>query len=136
MRRNKQAYNNFVCPKCFHQLNKCTCRYFPPWQLIFIDEHIQDQIRILNEKGYVTTGCCESHFDMPGSWPHVCFNMDYPEITAHLPTGFRYVKGKHAVCRILPDKLTQEDHAAMKADALNNLLEWCRALPVRSGAGG
>lgn len=131
MRRNKQAYNNFVCPKCFRQLNKCTCPYFPPWTLIFIDEHIQDQVRILNEKGYVTTGCCEAHFDMPGSWTHVCLQENYPEIVEHLPVNYKYMKGKHAIYFAYPQGLTEEEHAAMKEKALSVLLDWCKGLPAR-----
>ena len=29
-RRSKKLLENYVCHKCFRQINKCVCEYYPP----------------------------------------------------------------------------------------------------------
>lgn len=132
LKKDITAYMNFVCPKCFHKLHECTCSLFPPWNLIFIDEMIQDHVRILNEKGYLTSGSCEGHYTgQPGANTAICFAMDFPEIIeSTLPDGFKYNKGKHAVWHFYNAKLSEEKFNIEKAHMLLKLLEWCRTLPV------
>lgn len=131
MRRSKAAYMNFVCPYCFHKLHECTCEYFPPWELLFIDDHIQSHVRILNEKGYTTNGSCEGHYTgKPGANTAICFVMDYPEIvTSEMPEGFKYNKAKRAIWHFYDAKLNRKDFESEKVMALIRLLEWCRGLP-------
>lgn len=131
MRKSKAAYMNYVCPHCFHKLYECTCKYFPPTDLLFIDNRIQDHIRILNEKGYTTTGCCEGHYTgKPGANTGICFLMRYPEITESvLPEGFSYNKAKNAVWHFYDAKLNRKSFEIEKIAALIKLLEWCRGLP-------
>ena len=126
---------NFVCPQCFHRLNECTCRFFPPWQLIFIDQNIQDHVRILNEKGYITNGCCEGHYTgKPGANTAICFVRDYPQITGSaLPDGFAYNRGKKAVWHFYDAGLNRKAFDLEKTAALIRLLEWCRALEANAG---
>ncbi len=62
-KRNLKTYRNYVCPYCFNQVNKCTCKEYPPYTLIQIDEGIQKTIRELNKKGYKTRFSCEGHYD-------------------------------------------------------------------------
>ena len=57
MRKN---WKSFVCPKCFNQINNCTCKFIPDY-LIGIDEEMQYAIKILNQKRYVTQYCCCGH---------------------------------------------------------------------------
>ena len=90
MRKNKDAYMNYVCPYCWHTLNKCTCELFPPYHLMFIDRNIQEHIRILNEKGYRTTGCCEGHREVCIS-TYVSFANDYLD-GINMPNRFKYDK--------------------------------------------
>jgi len=122
---------NFVCPQCFHKLYECTCDYFPPWELLYIDERIQDHVRILNEKGYVTTGSCEGHYTgKPGSNTAICLRMDYPTIiNSEMPDGFKYNRGKHAIWHFYDAKLNRKDFEREKAMELIKLLMWCRELP-------
>ena len=61
IRRSKKLYEEYVCLKCFNQLNKCVCKNYPPKELIHIDKDIQEHIRILNQKGYLTKYCCAGH---------------------------------------------------------------------------
>lgn len=131
MRRAKAAYTNFVCPYCFHKLYECTCRLFPPWNLIYIDDKIQDHVRILNEKGYITTGSCEGHYTgHAGANTGICFAQDYPEIIAsELPEGFKYNRSKHAVWHFYDGKLDRKTFDLEKTVSLIRMLEWCRALP-------
>lgn len=132
MKRTKSAYMNYVCGNCFHKLYECTCEYFPPWSLIYIDEGIQDPVRVLNEKGYVTTGCCEGHFERGHCTDtNICLQMDYPEITERpMPEGFAYMKRKHAIFHEYPIAImTKEECAEKKQDAVATLLAWCNELP-------
>ena len=59
--KNKDAYENYVCPNCFNQLDKCICITFPPYYMTWIDVKIQEHVRILNKKGYFTKFSCEGH---------------------------------------------------------------------------
>ena len=131
MRKSKAAYMNFVCPHCFHKLHECTCSYFPPWSLLYVDEKIQDHVRIMNEKGYTTTGSCEGHYTgKPGSNSAICFLIDYPEIIeSELPEGFKYNKSKHAIWHFYDAKQNRQDFEIDKAASLIKLLDWCRSLP-------
>lgn len=61
MIENKKQYKNYVCSKCFNQVNKCTCDY-APYTLIQIDEKIQNAIRALNMSGIYTQQCCAGHY--------------------------------------------------------------------------
>lgn len=62
-RKNLKVYRNYVCPNCFNQVNKCTCKEYPPYMLVQIDEGIQKSVRELNRKGYRTRFSCEGHYD-------------------------------------------------------------------------
>lgn len=126
-------YKQFVCPKCFHQLQECTCRFFP-WNLIFIDEKMQAVVRAFNQKGFITTGCCEGHYeDEAGTSIYICFLQDYPEILAayqRMEKEFaelkvRYVKGKHGLVRMFSrkelDKMGIDKYAQIKKLIISTL---------------
>ena len=127
MRRNKEAYMNYVCPYCFNSLNKCICKLYPPYHLIWIDKGIQEHIRALNQKGYTTTNCCESHA-LPDSI-YIMFANDYGfgESIA-IPEGFKYHKKKRLLCFYYDTKVTNEELEIIKKEKLNILLEWCKSL--------
>lgn len=56
-----KTHHDYVCHKCFRQIEDCTCRFYP-YSLLQIDEEIQEQIRILNvDKKYCTNGSCSGH---------------------------------------------------------------------------
>lgn len=57
----KHTAKDYVCPKCFNRINKCICNYSTD-NLIMIDYKIQNAIKILNQKKYYTTACCEGHY--------------------------------------------------------------------------
>ena len=125
MRRSKSAYLNYVCPYCFNALNNCTCELFPPYHLILIDKNIQEHIRILNEKGYRTTGCCEGHGNT-----YIAFANDYFK-DVEAPSGFKYHKNKRMFSHSYSSKLTKEEARELKKEKLEVLLEWCKSLPNR-----
>lgn len=136
MKKNKKAYENFVCPHCWNTLNKCTCDIFPPYHLIFIDRNIQEHVRILNEKGYHTTGCCEGHLEhhkeRKGSAnTHIICGRDYFKETG-IPEGFKYCKRGMGVAYDYSSKLTKEQFIAIKEEKLAVLLEWVKSLPNRN----
>lgn len=127
MRKSKAAYINYVCPYCWHTLNKCVCDLFPPYHLILIDEKVQEHIRILNEKGYHTTGSCEGHGKVCIT-TYISFARDYFENT-NIPDGFEYNKKKKVIRYTYSTKLSKEKMEEVKNKKLEILLEWCKNLP-------
>ena len=130
MKKNKEAYINYVCPHCWNTLDNCTCKLFPPYHLIFIDRNIQEHIRILNEKGYRTMGCCEGH-RVRCINTYIAFPNDYfKEIGT--PEGFKYDKKRRTITYTYSPKLTERKMEELKAEKLAILLEWIKGLPDRN----
>ena len=130
MRKSKAAYMNYVCPHCWHTLNNCTCDLFPPYHLVFIDKNIQEHVRILNNKGYRTVGCCEGHRKVCIN-TYITFANDYFGDTS-APEGFKYNKKRKTVAYAYSTRLTKEDMEKIKEVKLEALLEWCKSLPSRN----
>lgn len=129
MRRNKDAYMNYVCPHCFNTVNKCTCELYPPYSLIFIDKDIQEHIKVLNNKGYRTIGCCEGHYKERCISTYIAFAMDYGfGESIEVPKGFEYHKKKRMIYFEYSLKLSKEEMEEIKKEKLNNLLEWCKEI--------
>ena len=128
------AYKNYVCPVCFQQLPNCECEVNMPYTLLFIDEKIQEHIRLLNRKGYMTSGCCESHYDREnGTNIHISFTMlPKKEYLDTLPKGFKYYKPDAIICYISP-KHTKAEFEEIKTQKLSELLDWVKSLPQYSG---
>ena len=127
-KRDESIYANYVCPNCFEQPHKCTCKVFPTYYLIWIDEGMQEHIKILNDKGYDTKYSCESH--EPANIIYVNFDADY--ITKHnlsVPEGFKYAKSRYQLEHSYNKKMSMEDFEKDKKKHLNILLEWCKNLP-------
>ena len=132
MRRNKETYMNDVCPYCFNTVNKCTCELYPPYSLIFIDRGIQEQIRILNNKGYATRGCCEGHYKGHCISTYIAFPMDYGfDESIKIPEGFKYHKNRRMIYYDYSQKLSEEAMEELKNEKLNTLLMWCNDLEER-----
>lgn len=130
MRKNKEAYINYVCPNCWNTLNKCICELFPPYHLIFIDKNIQEHIRILNEKGYRTIGCCEGH-RVRCINTYIAFVDDYFK-EMNTPEGFKYDNRRRLITYTYSSKLTEEKMEILKAEKLETLLKWIKNLPKRN----
>lgn len=119
---------DYVCPHCWHSVDECTCEY-QPWKLIQIDRNMQPIIRILNEKGYVTEFCCESH-DVHGNmyikfrYKHG-FGSDLPA-----PEGFEIRDKSETISFIYDSKATTEEFEKQKREHLDSLMKWCEELPV------
>jgi hypothetical protein len=127
MKKNKNAYMNYICPYCWNTLDNCTCDLFPPYHLILIDRNIQEHIRILNEKGYRTTACCEGHREVCLNTYIAFANNYFGDIKA--PDGFEYDKQRRIVTYTYSKKLTKEEMEELKKEKLNKLLKWCNDLP-------
>ena len=130
MRKNKEAYKNYVCPHCWNTLENCSCELFPPYHLLFIDKNIQEHVRILNEKGYRTIGCCEGHRERCIS-TYIAFSNDYFD-GINIPDGFKYHKKRRTITYTYSTKLTEEKMEELKSEKLSALLEWCNSLPYRN----
>ena len=122
IRRSKKMMENYVCPRCWHQIHECTCDLYPPSELIMIDINIQDIIRILNKKGYQTRACCESHFGYSYSI-YIAFTYDY---SFEPPEGFNYAKSRSAISYTYKknEYENKELFERIKAEKLKILLEW------------
>ena len=130
MKRTKKVSENYVCPNCWNQVQNCICEYYPPWQLIMVDVNIQEVVRLLNQKGYHTIGCCESHYD-GNPILYIAFMTRY---NIGLPDGFTYAKGKTSVDYYFKkdDLKTKEKYEKIKMEKINALLEWAKSLPDNS----
>lgn len=133
--QEKPDLTEYVCARCFRKPDECACGNSLPEELVVIDEGIQEHVRILNEKGYTTSYCCESHS------PHGNLYIQFQsarglEALPPLPSGFRskyrgtiveHVYGKDSRTR---KKMTTEAFEQEKAESLTSLLEWCESLPA------
>lgn len=128
VRRSKKVMENFVCPSCWNQIQSCTCQNYPPYHLVMIDVNIQDAIRILNQKGYQTIGCCESHFGDSCSI-YVAFPFD--QGFSNIPDGFSYTKQKTIVSYAFNknERENEELYKIVKEEKLKTLHEWVESLP-------
>lgn len=129
MNKNKEAYMNYVCPYCWYTLDKCICRLFPPYHIIFIDKNIQEHIRLLNEKGYRTVGCCEGH-RVRCINTYIAFADDYFK-DIRIPDGFIYDKKRRMITYTYSMKISEEKMEESKKEKLTVLLKWCKDLPKR-----
>ncbi len=129
MMRTKKMMENYVCPICFNQLDKCICKSYPPWSLIMVDKGIQEVVRILNNKGYITKASCESHYD-GNHILYVSFLMDFP-FSIPVPDGLKYNK-IHKIIEYRfkkKDLESKEKFDAIKAQKIELLTEWVKQLP-------
>ena len=132
--RRPLPYGEHVCPHCFNRINECLCGGLLPGHLILIDEGIQEHVRILNEKGYATDYCCESHGACDNLYISFVYAYGFGE-TLPSPGGFRCKQRGKLVERVYGKdsrarkRMTQEQFEAEKKASLDSLLEWAKALP-------
>lgn len=135
--RDKSIYDNYVCPKCFYTMDKCECKIFPHYSITWIDKGIQEIIRILNSKGYMTQYSCESHTPQDNLYIAFYYGYGFGK-TLPAPEGFKikssgrtieHLYGKDSRAR---KKMTAEEFEAEKKECLDNLLEWAKALPEQA----
>lgn len=128
VRDEKSWLVDYVCADCFNTLENCTCKNRPMKKVIIaVDKNIQEHVRILNQKGYITLDCCESH-NKHGNM-YISFTSDYGFGTAlPLPNGFKKLK-KCAVSIMYKKNISDEEFSSKKKEYLDTLLEWCNNLP-------
>ena len=121
---------SYVCPSCIRVVEDCRCKLYP-YYLVQIDTLILPIIRLLNEKGYITTGCCaghpnteREHFIIDGIY--ICFDQDYGFLNDY-PEGAVYEKVKNCI-RILPKEDDLDNLEYFQQRALDDLLEWAELL--------
>lgn len=117
-----------------------------------IDKGFRPIIKLLNEKGYVTTVCCEGHLDkLPKPKTqridiYLGFKYDYEfpiPIPLHNDVFYNYrpkSKRDKPYSLQIADKIfywftpiscSVEDKEKMRQSTMNKLLEWATALPIR-----
>lgn len=121
---------SYVCPNCLREVDDCRCAQYS-YYLVQIDTLILPIIRLLNEKGYKTTGCCAGHpnaerdaFIQGGIY--VCFDQDYDFID-DLPEGAQYSKLKHCIM-FVPQGAEIDDLLLYQRQVLDDLMEWTELL--------
>lgn len=135
MVRRKKDYRDFVCSKCLRQLPECKCEY-NYYGLINIDEGIQDTIRILNEKKYTTTGCCEGHYRNENDLEYVGNDIIFVSFAFNVkfdkePIDFKWNNRKNMYYYELKSRgKTKEEYYKDKIEHLKILLDWAESLPV------
>ena len=127
----KVTNNDYVCPNCFRQLEvcQCTCR---PLYLIHVDFEIQECVRVLNEKGYITQYSCSSHleeYQRCGFSEMYLYIVNWIELGNTCPEGFKKDKKNNIFRYHYSKKLTDEEFIKEKNKQLNHLLNWCKRLP-------
>lgn len=88
---------------------------------------MQDIIRTLNDKGYKTRYCCESHSKNMNMY--ISFYVDYG-FGKHLPMpdGFKYKYG-NTIDFMYKSGTTDEEYVKQKNEHLDSLNKWCKSLP-------
>lgn len=115
----------YVCPQCFNSPEHCTCEHMPSY-LMQIDRNIQEHIRVLQQKGYRTTSCCESHTPHGNMYINFAFDYGFGD-TIPLPDGFEM--RKRCVSYMYKRGTSDDEYKTQKARHLKALLDWCKSLP-------
>ena len=117
---SKKHSKNYVCPICFNQIQNCTC-ICPPYTLIMVDNGIQEAVRSLNQKGYITVDSCEGHFEniLPNTY------ISFEQRIETCPVGFNN-EGK--VIRKIYNCSSKTAFEKEKREALKNLNTWANNL--------
>ena len=130
LKKNNKAYENYVCGVCFHTLDKCTCRAFPPYEIMCIDREMQYIIRTLVSKGHLTNGCCEGHYEKGRNIvgrTYISFIVDGME-NYGIPDGFVW-KNKSLIHDY--KNCSKQEMAVEKEKVFNTLINWVDNLPSR-----
>ena len=125
----KKRMKDYVCEVCFYQLKSCKCVGGSPYRMIMIDEEIQEHIRILKDKKYITTGSCAGHQEICFC-TYISFAIDYDFGSMQLPKDFVYNKKRRTITYEYQRGLSKECFKKLRKEKLNDLLEWCRTLPT------
>ena len=123
--------DEYVCPRCFYQLHSCICEHRPR-ELIHVDIHIQECVRLLNRKGYITQYSCSSHleeYQRCGFSEIYLVFPDWIDFKDKIPQGFTKDKGKNIFRYRYAKKLTEAEFIKVQTEQLQILLNWCKRLP-------
>ncbi len=115
----------YVCLYCFNKPEECTCVALP-LKLIQLDKNIWSTIKILNEKGYYTEGCCEGHIGS-NETIYIFFRKKY-KVTTSLPDGF---KGDRSFISAEITGNSVDAKKRKKRQLLNRLYSWAISLEKR-----
>lgn len=117
---SKKNSKNYVCPICFNQIQNCTCIY-PSYNLIMVDNRIQEAVRVLNQKGYTTVDSCEGHFEnmIPNTY------ISFVKRINSTPIGF---ENEGRVIRKIYNCSNKNSFEKEKREAIKNLNDWANNL--------
>ena len=126
-KKDEKLLDYYVCQNCFSRIMDCECAHFPSGTLIYLDKGIQEHIKILRSKGYITTSSCESNNPKVGI--QITFSRYNGIEGLEPPDGFRVQPNGTAVEYLYPNGMTMEEFKVEKQKRLDTLLEWCKSLP-------
>ena len=119
---------NYVCSRCFKQIDKCECDMKPYHPLYWVDVNIQEPVRILNEKGYHTKFSCEGHCS--GDELYLTFSNKHSfKKNGNVPTDFWCSSDGKTLRYKYPKKITEAEFEEDKKKHIGILTEWCKSLP-------
>lgn len=114
----------YVCPRCFNELDKCTCSSYP-YYLVRIDKNILEAVKNLNLKNYRTGSSCEGHLDELVPSIGIKFDNDYC-FDVPFPKGFYYDASGYLGYKIVGE--SDEEKLVDKNRALDDLIKWTELL--------
>ena len=119
----------YICPHCFRELDDCRCSTYP-YHLVQIDKAILIPIRILNQKGYITTACCGGHIDgLLCTEIYIAFRDEHNFIK-NIPEGAAYRKTDKSVFFDCSDKINSKEFEEFQEKCIGKLVAWANSLPA------
>lgn len=120
---SNKSSKNYVCPRCWQRIEHCTCDY-APYNLIMIDEALQEAIRTLNYKGYYTEASCAGHYYKSDATVSIYISFYQWQINI-IPEGWKHI-GKGIYYFFIPK--TKAEFKILQTNEINKLLNWINQL--------
>lgn len=118
----------YVCPHCFRPLNDCRCEHYP-YFLVQVDKTILPIIKMLNQKGYITSACCGGHPNTEHCMSiYVAFDNEH-DFSIDFPQNFRYSRSARTLTAYFDQNISQDEFLAFQKDRLDELSQWAERLP-------
>lgn len=118
----------YICPHCYYELTECRCSGYP-YYLVQVDKHMVPVVRLLNQKGYITTACCAGHLDnLRGRTIYIAFDKEH-KFENSLPVGAEYAKTGRCVQYRIPEEMTGSEFVPFQSECIERFMKWADSLP-------